>query len=288
MASTALGGYAFAVEPMRLLRTTTYRPQLADWPDDLNLRVVIMADLHACNPWMSLKRIAGLVDKVNAMEPDIILLLGDYVSGMHVVTSFINSVDWARELGNLKAPLGVHAVLGNHDWWEDRSAQKRGSGPTIAGEAIKDVGINLMENDALKIEKDGKHFWLAGLGDQLAFLPRSKFKRWQGADDLDATLAQVKDDAPIILMAHEPDIFPKVPRRVSLTLSGHTHGGQFNLLGWTPVVPSRYGSRYAYGHIVEDERDLIVSGGLGCSIIPMRFGSPPELVVLELGQSRSA
>ena len=91
------------------------------------------------------------------------------------------------------------------------------------------------------------------------------------------------DDAPVILMAHEPDIFPKVPERVALTLSGHTHGGQINLFGWRPIVPSDYGQRYAYGHIVEGERDLIVSGGLGCSILPIRFLSPPEILIVELG-----
>ena len=93
------------------------------------------------------------------------------------------------------------------------------------------------------------------------------------------------DGSPIILLAHEPDIFPDVPGRVSLTLSGHTHGGQVRLLGYSPVVPSRFGNRYAYGHIVEDDRHLIVSGGLGFSIAPVRFGVRPEIVSIELGSS---
>ena len=87
------------------------------------------------------------------------------------------------------------------------------------------------------------------------------------------------DDAPVILLAHEPDIFPDVPERVSLTLSGHTHGGQVRLFGYSPVVPSRFGNRYAYGHVVEDDRNLIVSGGLGFSILPVRFGVRPEISV---------
>ena len=91
------------------------------------------------------------------------------------------------------------------------------------------------------------------------------------------------DDAPVILMAHEPDIFPEVPARVALTVSGHTHGGQVRLFGWSPIVPSAYGNRYAYGHVVEDDRSLVVSGGLGCSILPVRFGVPPEIVIVELG-----
>jgi predicted MPP superfamily phosphohydrolase len=126
-----------------------------------------------------------------------------------------------------------------------------------------------------------RDFWLAGLEDQLALL--RKDKGIVGLDDLPATLAQVTDGAPVILLAHEPDIFPKVPARVALTLSGHTHGGQFRLFGWSPVVPSRYGNRYAYGHVHEKGRSLVVSGGIGCSILPVRFGVPPEITLVELG-----
>ena len=106
---------------------------------------------------------------------------------------------------------------------------------------------------------------------------------YTGVHDLAGTLAKITDDAPVILMAHEPDIFPEVPSRVALTIAGHTHGGQIRIFGMTPVVPSKYGSRYAYGHIVEDNRHLVVSAGLGVSGIPLRFGSPPEIVVIELG-----
>ncbi len=91
------------------------------------------------------------------------------------------------------------------------------------------------------------------------------------------------DDAPVILLAHEPDIFARPTDRVALTLSGHTHGGQVRILGYAPIVPSQFGSRYVYGHIVENDQHLIVSGGLGCSGIPVRFGSPPEIVVVEFG-----
>jgi predicted MPP superfamily phosphohydrolase len=86
-------------------------------------------------------------------------------------------------------------------------------------------------------------------------------------------------------MAHEPDIFATVPRRVSLTVSGHTHGGQVRLAGFAPIVPSKYGRRFTYGHIVEDERHLIVSGGLGMSGLPIRFGVPPEIVIVDLGSA---
>ena len=103
-----------------------------------------------------------------------------------------------------------------------------------------------------------------------------------GAYDLGAVLAQTRGEAPAVLLAHEPDLFPRVPPRLALTLSGHTHGGQVRLFGHSPVVPSRYGNRYAYGLVEEDGRRLIVSGGLGCSIVPLRFGVPPELTLVHL------
>ena len=121
---------------------------------------------------------------------------------------------------------------------------------------------------------------MAGLGDQLAF--RLGNGRFQGVDDLPTTLAQILDDSPVILLAHEPDIFPEVPQAVALTLSGHMHGGQVRLFGWSPIVPSRYGNRYAYGHIHENHRDLVVSGGVGCSIAPVRFGVTPEITLVHL------
>jgi predicted MPP superfamily phosphohydrolase len=280
-----LAGYAFGVEPALLMRTQHYRFVPPNWPAELRLRAVILADLHACRPWMTPERIEGIVAQANALAPDVIFLLGDYVAGMRVVTSFVHSSEWSKALAPLSAPLGVHAVLGNHDWWEDRTAQKTGEGPPIAGRALEAVGIPVLENRAVRLVKDGQAFWVAGLGDQIALVPRKAWgrTRWVGKDDLAGTLAQVSGDAPVILLAHEPDIFPKVPDRVSLTLSGHTHGGQVRLFGYSPVVPSAYDNRYAYGHVIEGGRHLVVSGGLGCSIMPVRFGVPPEITVVELG-----
>ncbi|NNF79576.1 MAG: metallophosphoesterase, partial [Rhizobiales bacterium] len=163
--------------------------------------------------------------------------------------------------------------------------------PIFGQLALENSGILVYENDASPINHKGHRFWLAGLGDQLALIRRGKSGRrtFRGVDDLSSTLARTSDDAPVILLAHEPDIFPKVPDQVCLTLSGHTHGGQVRLLGYSPVVPSRYGNRYAYGHIVETAvhsgarpRHLVVSGGLGNSILPVRFGVPPEITVIDV------
>ena len=290
IASAALSTYAFAIEPLFRLRLTTYKITPPNWNTGLNLRVAVVADIHACKPWMTLERIEEIVAQTNDLKPDVTLLLGDYSSGMNLVTDYVHSRDWGPALGKLEATLGVYSILGNHDWWEDKTAQQTGHGPTFGQLALQREGIPVLENDAVRLIKDDAAFWIAGLGDQLALLPHRRYGRrnWLGMDDLDGTLAKITDTAPVLLMAHEPDIFPRIPDRVSLTLSGHTHGGQIRLFGYSPVVPSRYKNRYAYGHVVEDGRHLIVSGGLGCSIAPVRLGSPPEIVLLELGNSPAA
>lgn len=238
-AGLATGAYAVGVEPFRLV-TTHYRITPPRWPRGFALRMAILSDVHACEPWVSAARIRSIVAQTNDLDADLILLLGDYSKGHHWTTGEVHSADWSAALSALKAPLGVHAVLGNHDWWDDRTAQMQGHGPTYGQRALEAVGIRVYENQAIRLEKDGAPFWLAGLGDQLALLPHKRYgrTRWQGMDDLPGTLAQIHDDgAPVILMAHEPDIFPNVPARVSLTVSGHTHGGQVRLMGWSPIVP---------------------------------------------------
>jgi len=115
-------------------------------------------------------------------------------------------------------------------------------------------------------------FWLAGVQDFASAHP-----------NIDGTLSEVSDESPVIVITHSPDIFPRVPARVSLTLAGHTHGGQVYLAGLGRlIVPSRYGQRYASGHIRESGRDLYVTTGVGTSIIPVRFRVTPEIVVLNL------
>ena len=170
--------------------------------------------------------------------------------------------------------------MGNHDWWDDRGAQKLGQGPIIGQKALEDAGVPVLENASTRLVKDGLPFWLTGTASIVAIV--KGHGRFESRAELEATLAQVTDEAPIIHLAHEPDLFTKIPDRVSLTLSGHTHGGQVRLFGWSPVTPSAYGNRFAYGHIVEEGRHLLVSGGLGCSIIPVRFGVPPEITVVDL------
>jgi len=286
-AVAALGiGYGVGVEQFFAPRITRYQLRPARWPSGLDLRIAVLSDIHACRPWMSPERIRSIVETANGLEADLIVLLGDYVYGHRFVTDYLQPSEWSRELARLRAPLGVHSILGNHDWWKDDAVQQRGEGPPFAKRALHDVGIAVYENEVVRLHKGGAAFWLAGLGDQLAFgVPfREKPARRIGVDDLPGTLAKVTDEAPIILLAHEPDIMVDVPERVSLVLSGHTHGGQVRLFGWLPWVPSRFGRRFAYGH-VREQTDLIVTCGLGCTIAPIRLGVPPEIAVVTLSGS---
>jgi len=271
-----LGFYSVVIEPGFRLKLAQWAVAHESWPAAMPpLRVAIVTDIHAVEPWMPASRIAGIVETTNSLDVDLIVLLGDYVSAMPKFrTGLVPIADWATALGRLRAPLGVFAVLGNHDWWDDAPAVRAG---------LQQVGIPVLENRAIKVDKGARRFWLAGLGDQLA-----RPFGWpdpRGADDLAGTLRPTMGDRdPVILLAHEPDIFVKVPERVAVTLSGHTHGGQVLLpfLG-RPIVPSDYGQRFAYGHIVEGGRNLIVSAGLGMTGIPVRFMVPPEIAIVTIG-----
>jgi len=266
------------------LRVTRYNVRPPQWPSGFQLKIAALADLHACDPWMNLDRIAEIVARTNALDADLIVLLGDYVTGIRHGITDVPAAKWAPALGRLKAPLGVHAVLGNHDWWEDRAVMRSGQGKPIAQQELEKAGIPVYENDAVRLTKAGHPFWLAGLGDQLAYMAARRYRKLKriGVDDLAATLAKITDDAPVVMMAHEPDVATRMPSRVALQLSGHTHGGQMRIFGWSPIVPSRYGGRFAYGHMREN-CDLVVSGGLGCTALPIRINMPPEIVLVTLG-----
>jgi uncharacterized protein len=276
------GTYAFAIEPGFRLNTTVYAFKPPKWTPGLRLRIVMLADPHCVEPHMPLSRWKRIIAAANALQPDIHLLMGDYVAGHFFRTGTVKVADIAEAAAKLKAPLGTFGICGNHDWWDDLSAQKVKQGPTIAEKAFVENGIPMLENKVKRLEKQGLPFWLSGTSSIVAMKTPRK-GRFESRAELSATLALVTDDAPIIHLAHEPDLFVEIPDRVSLTLSGHTHGGQIRLLGYSPVTPSSYGNRYAYGHVIEEGRHLVVSGGLGCSIMPVRFGVPPEIVVLELG-----
>lgn len=255
--------YAFLIEPSRLVVRET-QIALPCWPAELKgLRIVAMSDLHVGAPWITLDKLRQVVATANATQPDLIVLAGDFVIQDVLGGDFIAPEQFAPALKELRARYGVFAVLGNHDWWY--------SAPRVK-QALATAGILVIENQAVKITAAGKHFWLAGLADL-----------WEGRPDIVATLEQITDDAPVMAVTHNPDLFPQLPTRICLTIAGHTHGGQvaFPVLGRL-IVPSQWGERYALGHIVEDNKHLFVTPGVGTSILPVRFRVPPEISLLTI------
>jgi uncharacterized protein len=260
--------YAVAVEPSRLV-VNRLELTIPKWPAALSgTRVAFLSDLHIGSPFWDLARLQQLVTRVNAERPDLVLLGGDYSINGIVGGKFVPIEPIAAELGQLRAPLGVIAVLGNHDWWN--SGQRTRA-------ALEANGIQVLDEEVTRVDAHGGHFCVLGMRDYVV--------RTQTVQrSLDLALPGM----PLLVLVHEPDFFAKMDDRVSLTLAGHTHGGQVNLpfLG-RPVVPSSYGQRYAAGHIVEQGRDLFVTTGLGTSILPIRFGVPPEVALLTLRAARS-
>jgi predicted MPP superfamily phosphohydrolase len=255
-------------EPLRLV---IRREELAvpHWPDALDgLTVALVADLHAGGLHARPKRIRKMAEQIAAERPDLVLLLGDYVDFDLLTTRRLPFTDVAAALAPLgAAPLGRVAVLGNHDW-------KHGGGPMRR--ALAQHGITVLENEAVRVGEGERALWLAGLADMRMRAP-----------DITAALAEVPDGAPVIALSHDPDLFALVPPRVSLTVSGHTHGGQIRLPGLTRFfLPSREGMRYRHGLIRERGRMLWITAGIGEAGVPMRFRQPREAVLLTLRPSR--
>src|SRR5271166_2314689 len=165
--TSASAGFAgvcrVGAEPRLFPDVTRYRLQPASWPDNLRLTIAVIADLHACEPWMNVERIEQIVHATNMLGPDAIVLLGDYVAGHTKITAVVPNNDWARALGGLRAPLGVYAILGNHDWWDDRAALARGRGPIAAKVALEQAGVPVLENESIRLAKGQEGLWLAGL-----------------------------------------------------------------------------------------------------------------------------
>ena len=264
--------YGFAIEPAWRLEVVRYALTPPGWPAGLKLRIAVLADLHVGEPYMGLSRIGRIVDTANDVRADLIVVLGDYHASHRFITRLVLPEEMAVELGRLRAPMGRYAILGNHDYWNGAHLWRR---------AMRDAGLRLLENRAVRLGEGETAFWLGGVASMLAI--RLGGGRFHGLHNLSYVVGAAKGDAPLILLAHEPDIFPTVPARVALTLCGHTHGGQVRLAGYSPVVPSKFGNRYAYGHVVENGRHMIVTGGLGFSMMPVRLGVPPEVVLAELG-----
>lgn len=260
--AAALAADAFWLEPSSL-RLVRHDVTVADAHGLRGLKIAVISDLHGGSNFIGTAKIDAVTRITNAARPDIILLTGDYVVGVHRLLGghHIPAETIAAHLKPLSAPLGVYAVIGNHDRWEDEAGVTR---------AFERAGIGVLENAPVAIRTPRGPLHLAGIGDHFT----------HAANPAQA-LAGVPRDARALCFTHSPDVFPQLPPACALTVAGHTHGGQvaLPLLGRL-VVPSRYGQRYAIGMVREDGRTLFVSPGIGTSILPVHFGVPPEISLL--------
>ena len=255
--------WGFLIEPGRLV-IHQQTIQIDNWPQQLDgLRVVVLADIHVDDWFITEKKLRTIVERTNQLQPELIVILGDYMSGDGWVKRRVDPEVFGPVLKDLRAPLGVYSVLGNHDWWFGGMRVRR---------ALEQNGIKVLENESAQVDARGASLWLAGFADL-----------WTRPQRTNDAVAGIPEGQPLIGLTHNPDIFPNVPQRVQLLLAGHTHGGQvrFPIIG--PVIESSdYGDRWVRGHVFEDNHHLFVTTGIGTSIIPVRFGLPPEIVLLTL------
>jgi predicted MPP superfamily phosphohydrolase len=250
--------YAFWWEPDSL-RVTEY-DLTADAPALKGLTIAVIADLHAGAPYMDGARIDRVVALTGAARPDLILLAGDYVSERGDGSLRMPLAEIAAHLRGLEAPLGVYAVLGNHDL---------AAGGRRVAAALNQAGILVLNNAHVVIGRAAGPLVLAGLGER---------------PDIARTLAGLERQKALCL-SHRPDIFADLPRACVLTIAGHTHGGQvaLPLLGRPAVsLASAYGQRYAAGIVRQAGRTLFVSTGIGTTFLPVRLGVPPEISLLKI------
>ena len=232
------------------------------WPKELDgLKVAVISDIHVGSWFVRDDKMRLIVTRTNEQEPDLIVILGDYMAGQGWMSDRVVPEVFGPMLKDLRAPLGVYSVLGNHDWWWDGLRVRQG---------LEANGIKVLDDEVVELRARGRSVWLAGLADL-----------WTRPQYIDGTIAKIPQDQAIIALTHNPDIFPRLPQRVPLLLAGHTHAAQihFPILG--PIVqPSNYG--YVRGHYFENNHHLFVTTGIGTSIIPIRFGVTPEIVLLTI------
>ncbi|NBW07889.1 MAG: metallophosphoesterase [Caulobacteraceae bacterium] len=267
----AAGVWSVFIEPETLrVRHVTVESETWSGPP---LRLGLISDSHVGAPHMDVVRLRRVIARMNAERPDIVLLLGDYAGGDLAAERRAPADREAVLAGvaafrDLRSPLGTWAVLGNHDSWFDEVALAR---------AFETAGIPLLQNRSVAVERPRGAFTLAGVADMRSRLLRTSVPE---------ALSEAPEGRPVILMSHWPDPFAEVPQRVALTVAGHSHCGQIDLpLIGRPFSASPGAALWPCGAYRVAGRDLFVTGGLGTSVVPMRIGAPPEIVILTLKAS---
>jgi predicted MPP superfamily phosphohydrolase len=250
--------YAFAIEP-RWLRVRDVEIADSDIPPSFDGKTIaFLTDIHH-GPYFSLERVRSLVARTNALQPDLILLGGDY---SHMSARYI--APCLAELARLNAPLGKLGVLGNHDHLYDAA---------LTRQSMQRAGIEVLDNDAVWIALGEDRIRVGGVGD---------FR--EDSQDLSATTTGVKDEDFVILLSHNPDYVESIQTTaVDLVLSGHTHGGQVTLFGlWAPVTHSDFGQKYRSGVVHTPFTTVIISNGIGTIGLPLRLFARPEIILIHL------
>ncbi|MEL0155391.1 metallophosphoesterase [Sphingopyxis sp.] len=244
-----------------VVRTATVA--VADWPaGQAPLNILLLSDTHVAGPDMPPERLARIVGELNALKPDLVLVAGDLVSEKRLATHVYTADEVVAPLAKLKAPLGVVVAPGNHDHWFEPDALRA---------ALERHGLRVLQNEAVKLGP----LIVGGVDDDFS-----------GHADVPKTLAAMDALGPgvPVMVTHSPDVVPGLGRRVAAVFAGHTHCGQirFPLIGALSYV-SRYGDRFACGDIEDGQQRVFVGAGLGTSLVPLRFNTPPDvwLVTLE-------
>ncbi len=196
------------IEPNRLI---VHREVLTidKWPKELDgLRVAVISDIHVGSWFVRDGKMRLIVSRTNELQPDLIVILGDYMSGQGWMRDRVVPEVFGPMLKDLRAPLGVYSVLGNHDWWWD--------GPRVR-QGLEANGIKVLDDEVREVSFRGNAMWLAGLADL-----------WTRPQRINETIAKIPPDRPVIALTHNPDIFPRLPQRVPLLLAGHTHAAQIH------------------------------------------------------------
>ena len=237
---------------------------LDDLPAGLDgMRIAQLTDLHV-GPHTSRSHLRRIADAVRAAKPDLIAYTGDQVD------DYARDVEpFGQAFGDLTAPLGVYAIAGNHDVYAGWPAVRAG---------LERLGITVLVNDAVRRERNGASFWIAGTGDPAG----GRGGQVHAAPDVARTMARITPDEPSIVLAHNPALWPALAQRgARLTLSGHTHHGQLSIpsLGWSLASPFL---ERAMGVHREGDSLLYIAPGTNFWGIPFRLGAYPEVTVLTL------